>query len=65
MAEKVTGFVSAIGGLDRAIVQFFDVSFLTEIFAAGQVLTAISVIISLCVLVYFVLTLGIVDLDNY
>jgi hypothetical protein len=64
MAEKGTGLVSAIGGLDRATAQFFDVSFLTEIFAAGTVLTGISVVISVCAIVYFVLALGIVDLDD-
>jgi hypothetical protein len=64
MTEKVTGTIGGIGGLNTATAELFNTAFLSELLTT-QVMPAVSVVIALSVIVYAVLVLGIVDLDDY
>lgn len=60
IVEKGTGVIGGIGGLNTATAELFNTAFLPEILTT-QVMPAVSVFISVCVIAYFGLVLGLAD----
>ena len=64
IVTKVTGSVTSIGSLDRFTAQFFDAGFLQELVGTGTGLTATVLLIGVSAIVFLVLVLGILDVDE-